>query len=682
MNFTFLNPWFWLGAVALAAPIWLHLRRRQEKNVHRFAALRFLDDQPEPRQSPLRLRNIILFLLRALALLAIVAGFAWPYLPENNQVIIQESRVYVLDNTLSYQAGDGFAKGKERILKELAAAGSEVQVAVVELTSQPRVLVAFGDDRASARSAVLAIVPSHQRGTYLAAFRQAGALLGNSLGHRKRIIFLGDHQDNQWSESVNTPPFLNQVEIEMDKPALETRPNLSLGEPKLQRVFLGEKSLVNFSVRLGHVGEAKTANVVIRTNGQVLGRQPVSLENQPENVLLQAQWESGVHDWLRGEVSVEGEPDALAGDNQVFFALPPLREGQVAVLAQSRYLRLALSPEVMRGQWAARILEPAKLAEELAANRDAEVLCIESGYLPNAEARKLMWRYLTNRRGVVLILNRLSPTIVAALRELGFETESAAVDAKRGESFQFVAPNHPIFHPFFAPDFGNLLEVRFTKYYRLKTSEAVPLAYSDKGSALFFQGTRTPGRLYVTAFGLDREHTSWPAHPTFIPFLDLLLQSARAEDGTPSELEPGGAVLVRVPPHSQARHAVLHDGGKELSRVPVVDGAVQLRMPDQPGNVSLSWDNPGEIERIFSVNPSPKESQLTYVNEPEALATWQLSQGLDKNKSNLAEPKIAASSAAILQQQLWWWLLVAGAGFLALETFLALFKRNPVGAVK
>ena len=32
MPFSFLNPWFWLGALAVAAPIWLHLRRKRETN--------------------------------------------------------------------------------------------------------------------------------------------------------------------------------------------------------------------------------------------------------------------------------------------------------------------------------------------------------------------------------------------------------------------------------------------------------------------------------------------------------------------------------------------------------------------------------------------------------------------------------------------------------------------------
>ena len=76
MPFSFLNPWFWIGALAVAAPIWLHLRRRKETNLIRFSAVRFLDDEPEPRRSPLRLRDRFLLLMRGLALLLIVATFA------------------------------------------------------------------------------------------------------------------------------------------------------------------------------------------------------------------------------------------------------------------------------------------------------------------------------------------------------------------------------------------------------------------------------------------------------------------------------------------------------------------------------------------------------------------------------------------------------------------------------
>src|SRR2546427_5440884 len=48
-------------------------------------------------------------------------------------------------------------------------------------------------------------------------------------------------------------------------------------------------------------------------------------------------------------------PDALAADNKSFFALPPVIEGKVVLLAQSSYLRLALSPDVMRDRKSTRL---------------------------------------------------------------------------------------------------------------------------------------------------------------------------------------------------------------------------------------------------------------------------------------------------------------------------------------
>src|ERR1035441_5597655 len=136
MPLSFLNPWFWLGALVVAAPIWLHLRRKRETDVVEFSAVRFLDDQPEPRRSPLRLRDLLLFALRVLGLLALVAGFAWPYLRGADTAPIKESRVYILDNTLSHQANDGFKRDRDRVLNEVSKGPSDIQVAVIELTDR------------------------------------------------------------------------------------------------------------------------------------------------------------------------------------------------------------------------------------------------------------------------------------------------------------------------------------------------------------------------------------------------------------------------------------------------------------------------------------------------------------------------------------------------------------------
>jgi hypothetical protein len=671
MPFSFLNPWLWLGALALAVPVWLHLRRKQETNLLQFSALRFLDDQPSPRQNPLRLRNLLLFLLRALALILVVAGFTWPYLRGANLAPIKESRVYILDHTLSHQANDGFARDRDRIISELGKNAANIQMAVIELAATPRVLSSFGDARETAKQRLQDLQPSFQRGSYLAAFRQANSLLANSLGDQKRIVFLGDNQENQWNENISTPPFLRNVQVDLPRPAAALLPNLSLSEPRVQRIFLGDKSLVHFTTKLSHAGDAKVANLVLKANGQVIFNRSVDLDKQPETILIQAQWEAAPNLWIRGEVTAEGAPDALAADNRVFFSLAPVVEGKVALLAQSPYLRLALSPEIMRGHWAARVLEPAKISEELAREQDAEVLCLESNYLQSADARKLLWRYLTNGRGVVLLINRVTPAISGCLRELGFEVEANVKTGKEGaEKFQFIFSNHPIFHPFLSPEYGNLMDIKVSKYIRLKTSQAMPLIFSERGAGLFFQGAKLQGKLFVLPFGMDREHTSWPVHQTFIPFLDLTLQTARAEDPTPSNFEPGEVAVIQMPAGLKTKEAVLRDDRGELLRAPVEQGKAQVHLPEKPGLYTMTYDDGSNVEKIFSINPSPKESQLAYVENPEAMKIWRVNTPAQGSKS-AGNTYGRVGLAAILQQRFWWWMVLGALLALLLETALA-----------
>jgi len=672
LPFSFLNPWFWLGALALAAPIWLHLRRKQETNLLQFSALRFLEDQPVPRQSPLRLRNFLLFLLRTLALLSVIAAFAWPFLRNANTLPIKESRVYILDNTLSHQANDGFSHDRTRLLSDISKAPVNVQIAVVELAASPRTLVAFGDSRETAREKLADLQASFQRGSYLAAFRQANSLLANSLGAEKHIVLLGDNQENQWNENVSTPPFLRNVQVDVPKVTVPLLPNLSVAEPRVQRVFLGDKSLVNFTAKLGHIGDTRTANIILRANGQTVFNRPVDLEKQPGSIMLQAQWEADPTLWLRGDVSVEGTPDALAADNRVFFSLPPVVEGKVALLAQSHYLRVALSPEIMRGQWATRFLDPTKLSDELAANQDAEVLCIESNFLQSSDARKLLWRYLSNGRGVILLVNRVTPAITGCLRELGFEVEgSVNVGKDAPEKFEFILSNHPIFHPFLSPEYGNLGDIKVSKYTRLQSKQAMPLVFSGRGTGLFFQGTKLQGKLFVAAFGLDRDSTSWPVHQTFIPFLDLALQTARADDPTPTTFEPGEVTMIQLPANSPAREAVLRDESQEATRARIEQGHAQLHLPDKPGLYALTYDDSTQIQKVFSVNPSPKESELVYAQSPDVMKAWQMNRPVEIAKVSTAN----ISQTAILQQRFWWWMVLGGIAALLLETLLAETKK-------
>lgn len=662
---TFLAPWLLLGAAALAVPLWLHLRAKSGP-VTQFPALRFLEDEPRPRARGFRVRDALLLAARLAAVALAVAAFARP---AGRTAPVTESRVHVLDNTFSQQAAGGFEADRRALLAELAAEGAGVQSAVVELTGRPRVLAGFGDGREEAIARVRALVPSHQRGSYLEALRLAGSLLEQSLGARRVVRVHADQQRNQWDEHEGSPPFLSGATIELARaPELAERPNLSLGETETRFFFLGDATYVDLAVPLFHRGPARAVTAVLRVNGAEVLRRRLELTPPAGVVTLQGQWKADPSQWIRGELVLEDAGDALPGDDRGYFCLPPVREGRVALLARSPYLRAALDPSVMKGRWAAEALDAAGAGRLLQADERAlgDVLVLEGDYAQAQAVRDLVFRHLNNGRGVVLVLGRATPLVRPFLGELGLTVGGPEVAAS--ESFRAVAADHPVFRPFAGGALGDLSSPRVLRHLPLRAREATPLLYGERGDPLLLDVAGTKGRLLVFAFGLDRASSDLPTAPVFLPLLDLLLQHARAGTAVQTSASPGSLLTHHVEGDARPREVVIRLDGREESRATVdANGDARLAVPDRPGLHAIGYDGSDEPKGMIAVNPSPKESDLRYEARPAALAAWVI--------PGPAAPAPAATGAAVDDGRLPWLLLAAAAALLAGESAALLFRR-------
>jgi hypothetical protein len=81
---------------------------------------------------------------------------------------------------------------------------------------------------------------------------------------------------------------------------------------------------------------------------------------------------------------------------------------------------------------------------------------------------------------------------------------------------------------------------------------------------------------------------------------------------------------------------------------------------------------------MFSINPSPKESQLAYVDAPEAIKVWKVNLPPGTGKLVAAAARGKLSLSGILQQRWWWWMVMGGLAALLLEMALAEMKRERV----
>ena len=109
--------------------------------------------------------------------------------------------------------------------------------------------------------------------------------------------------------------------------------------------------------------------------------------------------------------------------------------------------------------------------------------------------------------------------------------------------------------------------------------------------------------------------------------------------------------------------------------MPVEQGRARVRLPDQPGLYTLTYDDANPTEKVLSVNPSPKESELAYVNSPEAVNLWRFNQPEVGKRTGLVA-QATPSLRGVLQQRLWWWMVLAAVVALMLEIGWAEGKRE------
>jgi len=146
---SFFNPWMLLAGLGIALPILAHLLNRQKVRTTDWAAMQFLNRNIQVRSRQLRIRDILLLVLRCLALLLLVFALARPVWKDGGFGFIPgDSRagvVIAIDASYSMEQGAEGATRFDRALKMVDIISGEIQpgdpVSVVLLGGEDQVLI-------------------------------------------------------------------------------------------------------------------------------------------------------------------------------------------------------------------------------------------------------------------------------------------------------------------------------------------------------------------------------------------------------------------------------------------------------------------------------------------------------------------------------------------------------------
>ncbi|MFT5469678.1 MAG: Mg-chelatase subunit ChlD [Verrucomicrobiales bacterium] len=686
-----LFPLYFLGALAIAIPIALHLRRRPPKDRVVFSSLMFLDPQTPQRKRRNKLENWFLLLLRCLALLLLTLLFARPYLRDQNAVIELApgvTRVLLLDTSASMQRDGLWKTANEHVDKILTEAKPDDRFAILAFDSESQQLLSFEawkdlpfpQRRPTAESLISDLAPGWSSTSLDSALVEAVGLIEDETKGapgNKQIIVVSDFQEGGDRSGLENFAWPEDIELRMLSIAPKKNGNAAVhlvarieteDDDEIDAAeLLGQARALR--VRVTNAADATKENFTLGWDGDSANAIDILLPPGATRVVSAPPRPESGGDFLE----LSGDTELF--DNRVFVAPLQARPVSLMFVGESTdandtrsplyYLWRALSPT--------ETLEPMIQARPAAAVARDELLATDvvvlAAKLPK-ETEVFMEQYL-QAGGVAFLPLWSSREAPAFLSQAGIETTEAEVaDYAMLEQIDY---EHPILRPFAAPGLRDFTKIHFWKYRKLTLTEPESenirvLASYDSGDPALLELRVGKGRVFVFTSNWTPNESQIALSTKFVPLIYSILRVAGFESDAKRQFYVGDPIPVF---HDDA---VVTHPDKTITTGPT--------RSTLPGVYNVEYE--GE-QLTHAVNTPFAESRLDPVL-PESFTEFGITLARD---GSIADAELSPEDRARLEgteledrQKLWKWIVLAVLGFLVLETWLANrpAKAEPIAA--
>lgn len=641
-SFSFLNPGFLWALPVAAIPVLIHFLSKRRLPEIQFPTVMFLQAL-EPREiRRLKLRELLLLILRTLAMLLFVCAFARPSVePRGATTRAAAAVAVVIDDSESMGALDEqgrprIAGARERGLAIVDAARPGDEIAITTTTGSDQPLVNRSADRVRLERTVRQIAATWLPGGTGAAVERARRFLAKSTLRSREIYLIGDFQASEYTrEAIQSLAAIGRTGARIYfVPLVSSRvPNHGFedSDPELRPGPQGKG--LEMRARIANHSDSPTERIAVRARrGETLiGGGDVSLRSE------EARWASLPIEWRaagssgtfaaslaeRVPVILESDVDALPADDRWYAVLGAPRRLRVLRIVEARagapaprFTALALDPlQDGSSGYAVENGTPASLLGLTRGRCDVVILEDIASLSGDAEAR--LRAFLREGGGLVVALGphadpdyygrKLFPGIV----DLSLEGVERAPE---GQAFEVRAraPAHPILEGLSVRVGSPLTQARLSGLQRgrptspkaetvVATTGGLPVIVAAPQAAVFLGS-------------LSDDWGDLPYSGAFVPLVrGLVDHAARAAAqgqrlspwvGRPPaarlESAPAGAVTVRGPESYRSQAAVASEGSG--FRV-VADAAAAA-----PG--FYEFEVGGRDVATVAVNPDPVESDL------------------------------------------------------------------------
>ncbi len=678
---SFLTPLFFLGALATAVPIYLHMIKRERSRRIEFPSLMYLRRINKKTIRYQKLRHLLLLLLRVLAFLFLALAFMRPFREVHSvtETPGKERAVHVLllDNSLSMGYQDRWDRAKEAASNVVRNAEQGDEFALLFFSDRTDVASEATADKDKILGQINTQLELSDHSTrYGQALKLAERVALEGKGSERVLYLISDFQSNGWTTEEQRFRLGATIRLEPIDVGSEEYSNLAWGEtrvledPGAGRFRKIRSTLLNFGNQ-----ERKNVLVTLDLDGKQIGQTRVDIRGAATTVVEfdLAPLSSGMHPLV-----LELEDSNLPGDNRFHMTLES--RGKIAVLSvearpqgrtgknTSFFLRHALNLSAL-SPYRLSTGSPQDLQEF-----PARGLVIWNNVSGGNQATQQQLREFVQTGGGLVIIVANSASATDFNQSFGewipvkvVVNDTAAVARRRTAGPRYllltdIRTDHPIFKPFSEPNSGNFSTAKFFHHVPLAAAEdARVLASFDNGDPALIAFSSGMGRVLILSFSASDEANDLPLKAVFAPFWHQMLDYLDSFQAQHSWVLVGDTIFPK-----RILSEVLTRQGNEAAvsdrAVAVVDPARQ-RVPHGIDNdaTTVDWSGFYEIRAAglnaaVAVNVIPRESNLEHGDAEAQAAAWTTFEASAVPAGS--EEKVLSLEDQERPQRIWLFLLV------------------------
>jgi hypothetical protein len=537
---SFLTPLFFLGVAALAAPILVHLVRRTRARKVQFPALVFVRQVPQRTIRRRTLQNVLLLLLRCLAILLIVIAFTRPFFSGGSsakETKAAGATVVLVDNSLSMRRDPLFAEAQKRAEAAVDEARNDEQIALLSFDKRYAVVNRFTTDKSRLRLAVRTLNAGWDGTDYEQALRGAESLLGEiETSGPKRIVMISDFQAPGWSQNTATFKLANNTQLTtIDVAGNEPAPNVAITNVEARGVVFGQKYLDNLAVHVDNFSDTPRDRVQVdfQINEQTVEKREITLNSRDSRVIEFTGFNLNEG---ANRCTIDVVSGDFAPDNRFYFTLRRETPSKALIIesasrgrSDSLHLQSALTTNddlpftfTLKSTGA---VDPSGLPEY------SLVVLNDAGPISGSLADAVMKFVEAGGQVIVSTGPRTTTDSFNALQRIMPATLREPVQTKAGESVAItnVKFDHPIFEVF--QESGRLAAAHVIGYFRSEpAANATVLARFEDGSPALVESRSGKGRVLLFTSSLGPSWNDLPLMPLYLPFIHQMVRYAGARE--------------------------------------------------------------------------------------------------------------------------------------------------------